>query len=212
MPATKQLTFPLQLKSTSNLGEFEGMLAVYNNVDLGNDCILPGAIKEIVTTPDGSLRILDSHDARSPVGKAKFTDTPGGLKIAGKLDLAVARARELLSLMKSGIINGLSIGYDVIGADGSEIRQDGVRLLKRLKLWEGSLVVFPMNGSALISSVKGIDQCKSIGDWEATLRALSVSKRKARAMAIANWKIYQGPEPEIDPAELTEQFNLIAKE
>jgi len=212
MPVTKQLTFPLELKSTSDLGEFEGMLAVYGNVDLGGDIVMPGAIKEIVTTPDGSVRILDSHDTRAPVGKGKLTDTVDGLRIKGKLDLAVARARELLSLMKSGIINGLSIGYDVIGADGSEIRPDGVRLLKRLKLWEGSLVVFPMNPLAQISAVKGIDQCKSVGEWESVLRSLGASKRKARVMALHNWQIQNGPEPEVDPTELTELFNSISRE
>lgn len=212
MPEKKQLTFPLELKSTSDLGEFEGLLAVYNNVDLGGDIVMPGSIQETVTTPDGSLRILDSHDTRSPIGKGKLTDTPGGLHIKRKLDLAVARARELLSLMKSGIINGLSIGYDIIGADGAEIRSDGVRLLKRLKLWEGSLVCFPMNPLAQISAVKGIDQCRSVGEWESVLRSLGASKRKARAMALANWNIYQGPEPEADPAELTALFNQIAKD
>jgi len=208
MPATKQLTFPLELKIASDLGEFEGLLAVYGNVDLGGDIILPGAIQETVTTPDGSLRILDSHDTRAPIGKGKLTDTPAGLHIKGTLDLAVARARELLSLMKKGIINGLSIGYDVL-PDGAEMRADGVRVLKRLKLWEGSLVVFPMNPLAQISAVKNLDQCRSVADWESTLRALGASKRKARAMAIDNWKIQQGDEPEPDFSELTERFKSI---
>lgn len=211
MPDIKQLTFPLELKSASDLGEFEGLLAAYNNVDLGNDIILPGAIKEFDLTPDGQIRILDAHDTHAAIGKGKLTDTSTGLHIKGTLDLAVARSRELLSLMKKGIINGLSVGYNILPG-GQEFRGDGVRLLKRIALLEASLVVFPMNPLARITSVKGIDKCQTVAEWESVLRSLGASKRKARAMAIDNWKIQQGAEPEPDFSELTERFKSISKE
>lgn len=208
MPEKKFLAIPLDLKAATDSGEFEGLLSVYGNVDLGGDIVEPGAFKEIVTTPDGSLRILDGHDVRAPVGKGTLTDMPTGLWIAGKLDLAVARARELLSLMRSGILNGLSIGFDVLPG-GAEIRQDGVRLLKALKLWEGSLVVFPMHPGARVMAVKSIENVRTIGDWERILRGHGISKRKARAMALGDWKIITGAEPEPDPQDLLERFNAI---
>lgn len=208
MPDKQQITLPLGLKSASDVGEFEGTLAAYNNVDLGNDIILPGAIKEFDLTPDGQIRILDSHDTHAAIGKGKLTDTPTGLQIKGTLDLAVARARELLSLMKKGIINGLSVGYSVLPG-GQEFRDDGVRLLKRISLSEASLVVFPMNPLARIHSVKSIDQCKTLAEWEAVLRSLGASKRKARVCALHNWPILKGDEPPRTLSEIVDQFNSI---
>ena len=48
---------------------------------------------------------------------------------------------------------GLSIGF-TIPPGGSEMRSDGVRLLKEIKLYEISAVVFPMNEMATVTSMK----------------------------------------------------------
>jgi len=210
MPEQK-LTLPLQLKSTSDLGEFEGILAVYNNIDLGNDIILPGAIKEFDLTPDGQIRILDAHDVHAPIGKGTLRDATDGLYIKGKLDLAVARAKELLSLMRQGIVNGLSVGFNILPG-GQEFRADGVRVLKRISLGEASLVVFPMNPRARVTSVKSIDSYKAIGDLESALRSLGYSKRKAHLCAEHDWPIIRGPEPEASFSDFIETFNSISKE
>lgn len=208
MPDFK-IAFPFAVKTAGDSGSFEGLLSTYGgSPDLGNDLVLPGAFVKVETTADGHIRIFDSHDVHSPLGKGKLTDTPAGLHIKGVLDLAVARAREVLSLMKSGIISGLSIGYSIL-ENGSETRADGVRLLKRLHLIEASLVSFPMNPLAQISSVKTISSYKIIGDLESALRSLGYSKRKARVCAAHNWPILRGPEPEPEISELTERFKSI---
>ena len=201
-----QLIRPFSIKSTSDAGTFEGLLSVYGNVDLGGDIVLPGSIQKVETTADGSIRILDGHDTRSPVGKGKLTDGPDGLRIKGTLDLGVARARELLSLMKQGIVSGLSIGFNIL-PDGMEMRADGVRLLKKLHLFEASLTCFPMNPEAAITSVKRLPA--SIGELETGLRAIGFSKRKARGVALHAWPILRGPEPEVDLKELVETFQSI---
>jgi hypothetical protein len=64
--------------------------------------------------------------------------------------LEVARAREVLALMKAGVVAGLSIGYRTL-----KDRMDGeVRLLEKLDLWEVSPVTFPMNEKAKVTSAK----------------------------------------------------------
>jgi hypothetical protein len=202
-----QLIRPFSIKSASDVGTFEGLLSVYGNVDLGGDIVLPGAIQKVETTADGSIRILDGHDTRSPVGKGKLTDGPDGLRIKGTLDLGVARARELLSLMKQGIVSGLSIGFNIL-PDGMEMRADGVRLLKKLHLFEASLTCFPMNPEAAITSVKRLPA--SIAELETGLRNIGFSKRKARGVALHAWPILRGPEPEVDLKELTELFDSLS--
>lgn len=51
-------------------------------------------------------------------------------------------------------IRGLSIGYDTLLSDFV----DGVRHLKELRLWEGSVVTFPMNEMATVTSIKMADE------------------------------------------------------
>jgi HK97 family phage prohead protease len=166
-------------------------LAVYGNLDLGGDVIERGAFREFNLTRDGHIRILDAHNQSAPIGKGLLTDTPQGLRIKGKLNLAVQRAREVLALMKDGVLSGLSVGFELL-ANGFEYR-DGVRVLKALKLWEASVCSFPMNPDALVTDVKTAQPWSSIGSLEKALRELpGISKRTAREMANAGWRRING--------------------
>ena len=172
---------PLEIKELSETGTFEGLASVYGNIDLGGDICEPGCFKEFKTTRDGHIRILDGHDTRRPIGKGIITDTHVGLAIKGKLNLAVARAREVYELMKDGIIDGLSVGYDVIRPGGDEYREDGVRILKKLRLWEVSTTPFPMNEMAKVGGVKSVPKFATIREAEEWVRdELGFSHRKTR--------------------------------
>ena len=70
----------------------------------------------------------------------------------GRLNLAVARAREALALLREGAVDGLSIGFRVKTARKSAT--GGVRRLIDLDLWEISIVTFPMLPQARVTSVK----------------------------------------------------------
>lgn len=165
----ERIVRPMEFKELTDTGSFEGLASTYGNVDLGGDVILPGAFKEFVLTKDGSIRILDSHSTRAPIGKGKLTDTHLGLALKGQLNLKIARAREVHELMKDGVMDGLSIGFDTL-AGGAQVNESGVRELSALKLWEVSAVTFGMNPQALVSGVKTIPQFETARDVEAWLR------------------------------------------
>ena len=175
---------PMEVKEVTETGTFEGLASVYGNVDLGGDVVMPGAFKEFVKTRDGSIVLLDSHNTRAPIGKGQVIDSHMGLVIKGALNLKVSRSRDVHELMKDGIINGLSIGFDIL-PNGFEMREaDGVRLLKELKLWEVSTVVFPMNQMATISAVKQAQQITNIREYENFLREVGgFSKEQAKILA-----------------------------
>ncbi|WP_410318431.1 HK97 family phage prohead protease, partial [Klebsiella pneumoniae] len=42
-----KLEVPFELKAVDDAGNFEGYAAVFNNVDLGDDVILPGAFTRV---------------------------------------------------------------------------------------------------------------------------------------------------------------------
>jgi len=174
---------PMEIKEVTETGSFEGLASMYGNVDLGGDIVMPGAFKEFVKTRDGKIRILDSHNTRAPIGKGEVIDSHMGLVLRGTLNLKVSRARDVHELMKDGVIEGLSIGFDIL-PNGMNVRDDGVRELKELKLWEVSTVVFPMNPMATISAVKTAQQITTIREYEDFLREVGkFSKECAKILA-----------------------------
>jgi uncharacterized protein len=146
-------SFKLELKTLTEQGTFTGMASVFGVTDLGGDVVEPGAFSRTLQHKGGEVPILFSHDTRQPIGLGRVKETRSGLEISGELVLQSAKAMEAYHLMKKGVLKGLSIGYDSI----RDTVSDGVRHLHELKLFEVSLVVFPMNESALVTAVKSDD-------------------------------------------------------
>jgi len=135
------------------IGRFQGYASVFNTIDRGNDLILPGAFKRSLRERGAKgVKLLWQHDPKEPVGIIDdlYEDTRG-LFVHGRLILDVDRAREAYRLLGAGALDGLSIGFHTLK---SNQRSDGVRLLREVDLWEISLVTFPMNEQARISSFK----------------------------------------------------------
>jgi HK97 family phage prohead protease len=66
--------------------------------------------------------------------------------------LAVARAREVLALMRAGALDGLSIGFRAVV--GHRDKSSGIRRLASIDLWEISIVTFPLLPEARVAHVK----------------------------------------------------------
>jgi HK97 family phage prohead protease len=145
-----QKDFRFALKSLEENGTFTGLAAVYNNVDLGGDTIEPGAFAKTLADRNNEVPILYQHDSREPIGLGKLSDSREGLVVKGELVLESPVAAKAYALLKRGVLKGLSIGYDSVKSR----MVDNVRRLSELKLFEISLVTFPMNESALVSGVK----------------------------------------------------------
>jgi hypothetical protein len=124
----------------------------YGNRDLGGDIIQAGAFTKSLTEKP-QIPVLWQHDQHEPIGVGTLTDTEQGLAIKGKLVLESEVARKAYALMKAGALKGLSIGYSIVQAAAA----NGARLLKELKLAEVSVVTFPMNPAAMVTSVKAED-------------------------------------------------------
>ena len=73
--------------------------------------------------------------------------------VKGELLLDLPDGKKAYRLLQAGIIKGLSIGYRTVKEDFSA----ATRYLKEVILFEASLVLFPMNENALVTSVKSLD-------------------------------------------------------
>jgi HK97 family phage prohead protease len=100
--------------------------------------------------------MLWQHDPSTPLGVWKTVQPDDrGLKVTGKLTKGVAKADETYLLLKSGAIDGLSIGYRTIDYDID--KQKRVRMLKEVELFEISVVTMPMNELATIDDIKNLN-------------------------------------------------------
>ncbi len=133
-------------------GIFTGYAATFSkHPDSYGDVIDPGAFKKTLKESADRVKILFNHSIMEPIGKpTEIFEDEKGLFVKGKLSLGVQRAREVLSLMKDGVITEMSIGYNTM----KETWHEGIRHLQELKLYDTSPVVFAANPEAVVTGVK----------------------------------------------------------
>lgn len=183
------LDIPFKIKAVSEDGLFSGYGSVFGVVDSYQEVVAAGAFKESLDSRMPAL--LWQHRSGEPIGVYTTVKEDNiGLYLEGKLALKTARGAEAYELLKMGAISGLSIGF--VTREDSYDRVTGVRTLKKVDLWEVSLVTFPANDSARVANVKSIESIKSLSEAEAYLReAGGLSKGEAVAM-LARIKSLQG--------------------
>ena len=134
-------------------GAVEGYASLFGVVDLGRDRVERGAFRASLARRGASgIRFLFQHDPAEPIGAwVSISEDVRGLRVSGKLNLAVARAREVHALLRQGGLDGLSIGFRAVRS----LREaGGVRKLIEIDLWEVSVVTFPMLPDARVAAVK----------------------------------------------------------
>lgn len=145
----KNLEF--EYKANSSKREFEGYASTWD-LDLGNDQIEKGAFQKSIRErfPRNKIKILWQHN--EPIGlPTHMEEDSKGLFVKGHIS-KTRLGDEALELMSDGVVDQMSIGYDVIK---DALSEDGEkRFLKELILYEFSPVTFPMNPEADIVSVK----------------------------------------------------------
>ena len=144
----------LPLSAAPGTGVFTGYASLFNKRDSAGDIVMPGAFTDTLKKrgPD-NIRMLFQHDPSEPVGTwIDIYETERGLFVRGRLDKNVQRGRELISLLETGGLDGLSIGFKTIVARPD--RNSKTRRLYTIDLWEISLVTFPMLEGARVSTVK----------------------------------------------------------
>ncbi|SDB31511.1 HK97 family phage prohead protease [Bauldia litoralis] len=157
MTATERKFAPADLAVEAD-GTFSGYASLFGKADLGRDVVLPGAFRaSLARRGPAGVRMLFQHDPNTPIGVWKTIAEDGrGLHVAGQLAAGVAKAREVLALMRAGALDGLSIGYRTVR--GRTDAKTGIRSLIEVDLWEISVVTFPMLPEARVEAVKSDDR------------------------------------------------------
>ncbi len=167
----------LDLKAAEENGVFSGYASIFGKADLGGDRVEPGAFADSLAARGvAGIKMLFQHDPAEPIGVWRdIREDATGLHVTGQLMPDVARAREVLSLMRAGALDGLSIGFRTV--KGRTDARTGIRHLARIDLWEISIVTFPMLPDARVEQVKR-SPWRVAGDTE---RSTAAAIRRAAA-------------------------------
>jgi HK97 family phage prohead protease len=128
---------------------FAGYAAIFDKPDRGGDVVRMGAFARTLKQAPAGVPLLWQHDSARPIGRIEYLkEDKRGLRVIARLSRSRAGS-EAAALLKEGAVRGLSFGYRVRSARGSEPRE-----LEEVDLVEVSLVTLPMQPSARVHAVE----------------------------------------------------------
>jgi hypothetical protein len=194
------------VEDESGIGYVEGYASVFGNRDSMNEVVEKGAFAKTIqeSIKSGKVKFVDFHNSFASsenilgvVEEAEEDDY--GLKFKARLS-STQRAQDVRTKIKEGILDALSIGYDVV----KDNVEGQLRYLTELKLWEISVVPWGANPKAGITGVKSnidlqlkefIDNVKAMEQKEG--RVLSATnKRRVEEAIEALQALLNAVEPE----------------
>jgi len=153
--------------------------ARFNNIDLDNDIIVPEAVTKTIKErgPKGKNLIwsLVDHCANmtSVIGKPSELFVKDDMLIAVTKIVETEIGEDMIKLYNANLINQHSIGFSTIKSDWQDQKQT-VRIIKELKLYEGSAVLWGANPETPTLS---LTKAKNPIQLQLRLEALNAAKK-----------------------------------
>lgn len=150
------LSCKTEARTTLSKRYLELNIAAFGNVDAHKDVMYKGCAERTIAEDgprgEGLIKNFWNHtELLGPV--VELTEHKDGILMVGQVD----DSRDLDRYLKhaeSGAAKHGSIGYSIVRASGTVIEGKTVRRLDEIKLWEGSLVIWPANTAAKLQAVK----------------------------------------------------------
>jgi len=142
------LDIDVRFSAVGDDGAIEGRAVRFNVTDSYRTEFADTAFSNV----PGSVPMLWNHDPANVIGSWSTIEVRrDGLTVRGKLNLAVAKALEVRSLLQAGDVSGLSVGFSTIK---DERRSNGVRRIIEARLHEISVVAFPAVPGSGVTSIR----------------------------------------------------------
>jgi HK97 family phage prohead protease len=138
-----------------SIGIVEGYIATWD-IDRGDDQFQHGAFNDSLAEHRAKgrpIRLKDHHGRTVggfPIETVREDDR--GLYGVGEVNLDVQQGRELMSLVRQGVLSDFSIGY-IVNLYSNE---KGIRKILKAEVMEGSIVDEPMNPRANVTGYKSV--------------------------------------------------------
>ena len=156
----KYKEFPMQ-KSEGDAGTISGYFSTYDRIpDSYGDVIAKGAFTETIQKRKESghpFPLCWNHDVNMIIGSVNPDDIEdtdkGPLMTASFFNSELAQEKR--EIVKSGVVYQFSFAYDILEAGPTEL-EDGTKAneLRKLDLFEVSIVPIPANQNAIMTEVK----------------------------------------------------------
>lgn len=143
------LDLETRFSAISDSGDIEGWATRFNVVDTFRTSFDQRAF---AMTDGDSIPLLWAHNPAEVVGSVREVRSEAeGLRIRGRLNLDVQRAREVRAMLVANDIRGLSIGFQRLR---DEVRAGGVRHITSARLREVSFVAIPSVPGSNVTHVR----------------------------------------------------------
>lgn len=192
-------SFPAVVTGTDEVqGIVEAIVAVFGNVDDGEDIVFPGAFAKTLAERFNRVTVLDNHRTDSimrVIGKPleareisrnelppdilmRAPDATGGLWTKTQYLMDTPEGRGAFIRIASGAVKEYSFAYDAIQSDYVRA-PDGrtQRHLKELRLWEYGPVIWGMNPATATVGAKSNDTPANDDKSVAAARSLPLAPR-----------------------------------
>lgn len=166
------------IKSAEDAGTISGYFSTYDRIpDSYGDVIAPGAFTDTIKKRDESghpFPLCWNHDLDQIIGKVDTIDDTenGPLMTASFFDTPLAQEKR--EIVKSGVVYQFSFAYEVLDEGPVEL-ENGIKAneLRKLDLFEVSVVPIPANQNAVMTDVKA-DKRNSKKDADAIRETITL--------------------------------------
>ena len=170
------------IKQDEQFGFFEGYASTFGNMDKHEDIIESGAFLQSLNDKKPSdIKMFWNHWSDNLIGSyLELKEDNKGLYVKGRINLMVEKGREAYALLKAGDLDRMSIGFRIKEANDNP--DEDIRIIKKVDLFEISLVPIPANDLAEVVDVKSLDEIKTIKDVEAFLKSKGFSNNGSKKL------------------------------
>lgn len=144
-----------------------GYLSDFDTKDYDGDVIVKGAYTKSITERKNDIYFLNQHDWKQPHGRFNvLQEDSKGLYFESEPLINTSYSSDLMKLYEAGIIKEHSIGFSTVKS--ARDASTGARVLKELKLYEGSNVTRGANPNTPFTGMKNLT-LKEINDQTKTI-------------------------------------------
>lgn len=151
----------VKVKADGDDGQFTAYASTFDVKDSYGDVIRKGAFADTLTEWKDSgniLPVLYGHDFSDPFSNigavVEAVEDDHGLKITAQLDLDNAKAAQVYKLLKQKRLTQMSFAFDVVEGAFVDEQDDSFYELRKVKLYEVSVVPIGANQETEILAVK----------------------------------------------------------
>ena len=169
-----------------------GYFSKFGNVDSDNDIIVSGAFARTIREngPEGKNRIkhLKNHNPNQMIGKVvDLKEDSVGLFFKSIMSTN-SFGKDALIEYQEGLLTEHSIGFIILQSDETE---DGIRLIKEIKLFEGSAVTWGSNEDTPVIDIKGMTYPQLADELDSVVKYCKVGGLSDELLSSVEIKIRQ---------------------